>query len=388
MNSAARIFINYRRSDTSGWARQLHDNLSTRFGAERVFRDVGIEPGVDYIDHIERVMDACEVCIVVIGPRWANAASADGRRRLEQPDDLVRLEIQRALSRPDVHVIPALVEGAKMPAEHELPIALQPLTRRNACELSDARWDYDVELLDRRLRQVLGESTVGHEQAVLTDPARERVRPPESSTTTLLAASATLAAAACAALVAASLSNPLKNAGKGGSDWSRLSGYAIERGVIWAIIGAIVVAAVAAAFGRVRVPLGQALIGAGAGFLGGAAGGAAFIALKNFGDANPQDYGWLLTLISIAPPAILQARVVAGVVDVSARDCEFAALAAAAVAALVYSGGRTSIIMLHAVIVVSAAVVVIVATRYSTLVPGRTVAQRGDARRAASRSRQ
>ncbi|MEA2274560.1 MAG: hypothetical protein QOI98_3268 [Solirubrobacteraceae bacterium] len=178
VNTAARIFISYRRSDASGWARQLHDNLSTRFGAERVFRDVAIEPGVDYIDHIERVMDACEVCIVVIGPRWADAASADGRRRLEDPDDLVSLEIQWALSRSDVHVIPALVEGAKMPAEHELPIALRPLTRRTACELSDARWDYDVYVLDRRLRQVLVESTVGHNRVVLGDPARKRERPP------------------------------------------------------------------------------------------------------------------------------------------------------------------------------------------------------------------
>jgi hypothetical protein len=384
VNTAARIFINYRRSDASGWARQLHDNLSTRFGAERVFRDVAIEPGVDYIDHIERVMDACEVCIVVIGPRWADAASADGRRRLEQPDDLVSLEIQRALSRPDVHVIPALVEGAKMPAEHELPIALQPLTRRNACELSDTRWDYDVDVLDRRLRQVLGESTVGHKSTVLTDPARRREQPPETATTTLLAAVATLTAAACAALVATSLIDPSSMTAP---DWSRLSGYAIERGAIWAIIGAIVVGAAATAFGRVRVPLGQALTGAGAGFLGGAVGGAAFIALKRFGHAT-HEYDWLLTLISIAPPAILQARVLAGVVGVSARDCELAALAAAAAAALVHNGDRTWIITLHAVIVVSAAVAVIVATRYSTFVPGRTMAQRGDARRAASRSRQ
>jgi hypothetical protein len=376
MSSAARIFINYRRSDASGWARQLQENLSTRFGSERVFRDVAIDPGVDYVDHIERVMDACEVCIVVIGPRWSDAVSADGRRRLDDADDLVCLEIQQALSRPDVHVIPALVEGAKMPAEHELPVGLRPLARRNACELSDTRWDYDVDVLDRRLRQLLGESTVGNARAVPPEAAREHEQQIEPTTSALLPAIATLAAGACSALVAASLSDPLKN--QGSSDWSRVAGYAIERGVIWAIIGAVVVAVAAATFGRVRVPLGPALIGAGAGFLSGAAGGAALIALKRFGGADTHEYDWLLTLISIAPPALWLARVLAGIVDVGARDCQLAVLAGAAAAALVNSGDRTSVITLQAVIVVSAAVAVIAATPYRALLPGRTLAQRGD----------
>lgn len=61
MTDSARIFINYRRSDSAGWARQLHGDLAARFGAERVFRDVAIEPGVDFVEHIERVMDSCEV---------------------------------------------------------------------------------------------------------------------------------------------------------------------------------------------------------------------------------------------------------------------------------------------------------------------------------------
>jgi hypothetical protein len=99
-----------------------------------------------------------------------------------------------------VNVIAALVEGARTPAEHELPVALRPLTRRNACERSDARWDYDVDVLERRLRQVLGESTIGYERVRVTDPAREHGQA-EMATTTLLSAIATLAAVACAALV-------------------------------------------------------------------------------------------------------------------------------------------------------------------------------------------
>lgn len=34
MNSSARIFLNYRRADSAGWARQLHGDLGERFGAE------------------------------------------------------------------------------------------------------------------------------------------------------------------------------------------------------------------------------------------------------------------------------------------------------------------------------------------------------------------
>jgi hypothetical protein len=80
---------------------------------------------------------------------------------LDNPDDLVRHEISRALQRPDVHVIPVLVDGARMPAEHELPPDLAPLSRRQSCELTDSRWEYDVESLTRRLRELLGEKPPG-----------------------------------------------------------------------------------------------------------------------------------------------------------------------------------------------------------------------------------
>ena len=95
--------------------------------------------------------------LAVIGRRWASITDADGHRRLDDPDDLVRREIARALERPDVQVIPVLVDGAQMPAKDELPPDLAPLTRRQACELTDSRWEYDVEKLTRRLRDLLGE---------------------------------------------------------------------------------------------------------------------------------------------------------------------------------------------------------------------------------------
>lgn len=152
-----RIFISYRRADSGGWARSLHDNLDERLGTGRAFRDVAMEGGMDFHKHVESLLDGCDVLLAIIGKSWTSMADPDGNRRLDDPEDLVRREIARALERPDVEVIPVLVDGARMPTEHELPPDLAPLARRQACELADSRWDYDVDTLARRLRVLLGE---------------------------------------------------------------------------------------------------------------------------------------------------------------------------------------------------------------------------------------
>jgi len=377
VNNSARIFINYRRSDSAGWARQLHGDLAGRFGAERVFRDVAIEPGVDFVDHIERVMDSCEVCIIVIGRGWTSTTNADGSRRLDDPADLVRREIQRALERPDVQVIPALVDGARMPAEDELPAGLRPLARRNACELTDSRWNYDIEVLCQRLRRVLGESTLKREQRAAPGAASNRESPTAPAGAILLPAVVTIATAACAAVVAAALSEPL--AGQGDQGWGRLAAYAIERGVIWAIVGALVVAAAAAAFGSVRVPLGQAFVGAGTGWLGGAAGGAGYIAIKHFGGVTEQEAHWLLLIVSVALPGVSLAVVLARATGTRAGECALAALAGAVLAVLLSGGDRTVMLTLQVVLVVGATVAVLAAPPHPARGARRALDSRGTA---------
>ena len=105
------IFVSYRREESGHVAGQLADRLSDRFGAEQVFIDVkSIEPGVDFAEAIFRAIDACTVLVAVIGPGWLRTADERGGRRLDDPDDLVRLEIGAALAR-GVRVIPVLVEG-------------------------------------------------------------------------------------------------------------------------------------------------------------------------------------------------------------------------------------------------------------------------------------
>jgi hypothetical protein len=105
-----------------------------------------IPPGVDFVDAINQAVGACDVQLVVIGKQWASIGGPDGERRLNDPADFVRLEVAAALGR-DVLVIPVLVQGAPMPRVHELPEPIVKLARRNAIELSDKRWRYDVSRL-------------------------------------------------------------------------------------------------------------------------------------------------------------------------------------------------------------------------------------------------
>src|ERR1035438_4394450 len=107
-----RIFVSYRRKDGS-FAGRLSDLLTNRFGERQVFLDVeAIAPGADYAEKISRAVDTCVVLVAVIGPDWLLAADERGKRRLDDPDDLVRREIGRALAR-QVRVIPILVNNAK-----------------------------------------------------------------------------------------------------------------------------------------------------------------------------------------------------------------------------------------------------------------------------------
>src|SRR5829696_9179420 len=150
-NDTKGIFVSYRRDETAGYAGRLADRLNEHFGEHQVFRDIdSIEPGLDFAEAIERAVGSSEVLLAVIGKNWLTATDAAGYKRLENPDDYVRLEIAAALQR-NIRVIPLLVQGASMPSADKLPDDLAPLSRRNAFELHDTSWRDDV----RRLTGVL-----------------------------------------------------------------------------------------------------------------------------------------------------------------------------------------------------------------------------------------
>jgi hypothetical protein len=149
------IFISYRRDDSAGYAGRLYDRLAGHFGAGRVFMDVeGIEPGTDFVTAIENAVGSCRVLMVVIGDEWLNTTDAAGRRRLEDPNDFIRLETATALKR-NIRVVPVLVGGALMPRAEDLPEELRPLARRQAIEVSHKQWDASTAELIRALDGLL-----------------------------------------------------------------------------------------------------------------------------------------------------------------------------------------------------------------------------------------
>ena len=167
-----RIFLNYRREDSSGHAGRLYDSLrhgdGPRFGKEQIFMDIDtLAPGANFRRVIEEAVGSCDVFVAIIGRQWLKVVDSNGRRRLDNARDFVRLEIEAAIAR-DIPVVPALVQGAEMPREEELPEEFQALLDRNAVELSDARWAYDVGRLTAWLK------TVEEEKARRAQAERER----------------------------------------------------------------------------------------------------------------------------------------------------------------------------------------------------------------------
>jgi len=153
------IFICYRREDAEGYAGRLQDRLNFRF-PNRVFRDItGISPGADYTRVIQEKVGGCSALIAIIGNQWLTIEDDDKRRRLFKESDYVRREIATALTR-NITVIPVLVRDAKMPTAEQLPPDLQSLSFRNAVELSDTDFDYDVARLIRALEAAFGEAPV------------------------------------------------------------------------------------------------------------------------------------------------------------------------------------------------------------------------------------
>jgi hypothetical protein len=146
-----RVFVSYRRGDASAWAGRLRDGLTARLDEDDVYQDVvTVDAGEDFALSINSALERCDVVLAVIGPQWLSIVGTDGKRRLDDPDDYVRIELGRALAL-DKRVIPVLVGGATMPAADRLPDDLTQLGLRQAFTLDDATWRRDVDDLVNRL---------------------------------------------------------------------------------------------------------------------------------------------------------------------------------------------------------------------------------------------
>jgi TIR domain len=147
--------------------------LAGRLGHDAVFFDVdAIPPGRDFLDVLSERVGKCDALIAVIGRRWVSSVDDVNRRRLDDPNDFVRIEIEAALS-GDVPVIPVLVDGAALPHAADLPDSLKKLVRRKAIEISHNRFESDSERLTDALARIEEEAR-GRPRAPAEDARAKR----------------------------------------------------------------------------------------------------------------------------------------------------------------------------------------------------------------------
>jgi Tol biopolymer transport system component len=150
------IFISYRRSDNPDATGRLYDRLVGEFGKATVFKDVDSIPlGQDFRGHLNSIVGNCAVVLAIIGPRWIDARNEAGHRRLEDPDDFVRIELEAALSR-DIPVVPVLVGHAAIPVASQLPETLAAMAFRQSIEVRpDPDFHNDATRLVTALHAIL-----------------------------------------------------------------------------------------------------------------------------------------------------------------------------------------------------------------------------------------
>ena len=150
---ARKVFICYRRDDSAGYAGRVHDRLEREFGRDLLFMDVDSIPlGTNFVKVLGEEVAKCDVLLALIGKSWLDARDENGNRRLENPDDFVRIEIATALKR-DIPVIPILLEGTRVPKADKLPDELKELALRNGLDVRHASFPNDMERLIRELKQ-------------------------------------------------------------------------------------------------------------------------------------------------------------------------------------------------------------------------------------------
>jgi len=172
-NISGNLFLSYRRDDSSGYALMIWEQVKAHFGKKRVFMDIDtIQAGEDFRRVIEDRVRTCDVVLVLLGKGWSKIADETGSRRLNNPNDFVRLEVSTAL-RQDVLVLPVLVGGASMPRPEDLPVDIQALCGRNAWEMRDRSFQRDLKQLISFIEQVIREREKRRRQEALSQRRTE-----------------------------------------------------------------------------------------------------------------------------------------------------------------------------------------------------------------------
>lgn len=148
------IFISYRRDDSAYAASAIKEKLEDAFGESSVFFDIDNIPlGVDFRQYISSAVGNCDVLLALIGDQWLEANADTGLRRIDEPTDFVRLEIEAALKR-QIPVVPVLIGKATMPNAEVLPEGIKELAYRNAAEVRSGRdHSHHVQQLIQALKE-------------------------------------------------------------------------------------------------------------------------------------------------------------------------------------------------------------------------------------------
>jgi hypothetical protein len=161
----SKIFISYRRQDSAANALGIGQYLENEFGRKNVFIDVDMRAGSRFPSVLEERLSECKLMLVLIGPGWLNSRNEDGSRRLDDPDDWVRLEIARALQR-NIPVIPVRVEGASLPTKAELPADIRGLLDHQAASITVAGFRHEMSGLVRDIRSIPNSSSWSRSSAI------------------------------------------------------------------------------------------------------------------------------------------------------------------------------------------------------------------------------
>ena len=149
-----KIFINYRKEDSSGYSLALYNELLKWYDKHTIFKDFhNIEPGEDFEEAIDNALNSCTILLVIISDKWMNILQQ--RQHKIQQEDFVIMEIASALSK-NIYTIPITINDAGMPAEADLPEELKKLTRRQYLNIDQTRFENDILQLVRVIDKKLG----------------------------------------------------------------------------------------------------------------------------------------------------------------------------------------------------------------------------------------
>jgi hypothetical protein len=156
--TGSRVFISYRRSDSIDITGRIYDKLVSRFGADKIFKDVDtLELGMSFTDQIHAYLKTCSAGLVIVGPSWTHVSLEDGTRRLEHPSDYVRTEV-RELLKLTIPVIPVFVGGREVLDDADLPEDIRQLAYRHGIKVRpDPDFHNDMDVICRTLSRYLAD---------------------------------------------------------------------------------------------------------------------------------------------------------------------------------------------------------------------------------------